>query len=117
MKKLYSIISGSFFCLSLATTTALASDLLTQSSGEVKSVTSQEIVVEYQDSTHPFVITERTKICVDGFQTDDWQKLLKAQTATITTNINSNIAIRIDNQPMLFDLRSPFPFPIQPECK
>jgi hypothetical protein len=65
--------------------------------GRVKSVNSKKIVLEQGDETQSFVITKRTKICVDGRRVDSWRELIGAEMVNIVTDGESNVALEIYN--------------------
>ena len=102
----------------LLTSGAVAEGFKESSVGNVKSVTDKEIVLEIQGETRKFLITQDTKICVDGYQTRSWQKWKKAEVATVTTKLGSDVAIRIDNRLLDVEVGGPGGYrPILPECK
>ena len=98
-------------------TASFAQGIVVRQAGGVKSVTKDKIVLEYQGGTHTFVINDSTKICVDGFEAKSWRELLGTSMATVTTEINQTIALRIDNRPLESAISLTEVKPIIPECE
>lgn len=98
-------------------TVSFAQDIVVRQEGGIKSVTEDKIVLEYQGETYAFVINDSTKICVDGFEAESWRELLSNSTATVTTELNQTVALRIDNRPLESALSLTGAKLIIPECK
>lgn len=61
-------------------------------SGEVVSLDDKEIVLRYQGRTVAFRIDQTTRICVSGKQAASWRALSGVRTATVGTQLGSNLA-------------------------
>jgi hypothetical protein len=88
-----------------------------QHAGAIKTVSAHEIVLQYNNEVHTFIIHSSTRICVNGSQVASWRDLAGEGTGTVITAVSSDTALEIHNRGLesslgLYRLQ-PVPF----ECK
>jgi TonB family protein len=92
-------------------------DLRVLTSGDVKSVTSTEIVLESQGNRELFAVSDKTKICVNGVQADSWTALASVRVATVVTETDRKLALEIHDRVIEMPLSLGGVKPVQFECK
>ena len=84
--------------------------------GDVVSLSSQQIVVDCLGVKRSFDITDETAFCIDGFVGESWEDLSNVRTVTVSARKKDTNALRIDNLALVVDMGGVQFQPVLPDC-
>jgi hypothetical protein len=92
-------------CLSLDyPSPALALETTEMYVGDILSITANRIVLDCEGQQRSFDLTPQTIICIDGYLGDSWEDLATTRTVTVSADIKTKTAARIDNGAVVSDM-------------
>jgi tetratricopeptide (TPR) repeat protein len=88
--------------------------------GNVKNISSEKVEHQYNNGeTRSFIINNRTKFCVNGYQVNSWRELANAKVVTVMAGVESRTAVEVHYGAisLRFSMSTMGTSPEMPSCK
>ena len=79
----------------MLSTICLAQDFVLQSAGELVSITETQVVLNYEEKDHVFVIDKNTKLLDSDGNKISISDFTKAENVKVTSEIDSEVAMEV----------------------